>query len=156
LGLDRLGGICYVSDTLPGYSLVAESIGHVGGRHMTYLLIGIGGFLGANARYLVGSWCTERFGPSFPYGTLVINVTGSFAIGFILLLMTERVIEHPYWRLLFVSGFLGAYTTFSTFSFETFALIQERLYLSAVANMAGSVLLSLIAVVFGVIAARLL
>jgi CrcB protein len=123
---------------------------------VTYLLIGIGGFLGANARYFIGSWFAERYGPSFPLGTLVINVSGSFTIGFFLLFMAERVIEHPSWRLFFVTGFLGAYTTFSTFSFETFVLIQERSYLLALANMVGSVLLGLIAVLLGVIAARLL
>jgi CrcB protein len=123
---------------------------------VTYLLIGIGGFLGANARYLIGGWFAERYGPSFPYGTLVINVSGSFVIGFFLVLVTEHVIDHPHWRPFFVTGFLGAYTTFSTFSFETFALLQERAYLLALANMGGSVILGLIAVLLGVMAARLL
>jgi CrcB protein len=121
-----------------------------------YLIIGIGGFLGANARYLVGHWVAERYGPSFPHGTLVINVSGSLAIGFFLVLITERVNVHPNWRLFFVTGFLGAYTTFSTFSFESFALLQERSYLLALANVVGSVTLGLIAVLVGVIAARAL
>ena len=123
---------------------------------MIYLIIGIGGFLGANARYLVGHWFAERYGPSFPYGTLVINVSGSLAIGFILVLITERVNVHPNWRVFFVTGFLGAYTTFSTFSFESFALLQERSYLLALANIVGSVTVGLIAVLVGVIAARAL
>jgi fluoride exporter len=123
---------------------------------VTYLLIGIGGFLGANARYLIGGWIAERYGTSFPYGTLVINVSGSFVIGFFLVLTTERILAHPNWRLFVAIGFLGAYTTFSTFSFETFALVQERSYLLALANIVGSVALGLIAVLIGMMAARLL
>jgi CrcB protein len=123
---------------------------------MTYLIIGIGGFLGANARYLLGGWIAERYGTSFPYGTMVINVSGSFVIGFFLVLISDRFIIHPNWRLFFAIGFLGAYTTFSTFSFETFALIQQRSFVLAVANMAGSVVLGQLAVVAGMILARLL
>jgi CrcB protein len=123
---------------------------------VTYLLIGIGGFLGANARYLVGGWIAERFGAAFPYGTLVINVSGSFILGFFLVFISERLFVHPNWRLFFAIGFLGAYTTFSTFSFESLALIQERAYLLAMANMVGSVLLGLTAALGGMIVARLL
>lgn len=123
---------------------------------MTYLIIGLGGFLGANARYLLGGWIAERYGTSFPYGTLIINVSGSFAIGFFLGLISERFIVHPNWRLFFAIGFLGAYTTFSTFSFETLSLLQQRAFLLAVANMVGSVVLGQIAVLAGVILARLL
>jgi fluoride exporter len=123
---------------------------------VTYLLIGIGGFLGANARYVVAGWVTERYGASFPYGTLVINVSGSFLLGLFLALITDRFIVHPYWRLFFAIGFLGGYTTFSTFSFESFALLLERSFLLAVANMAGSVLLGQLAVLVGMWVARLL
>lgn len=121
---------------------------------MRYLVIGLGGFFGANARYLVGSWCAERFGLSFPYGTLVINVSGSFIVGFFLVLISDRFILHPHWRLFFVIGFLGAYTTFSTFSFESIALLQNRALLLALANMVGSVVLGLIAVIMGMALAR--
>jgi CrcB protein len=123
---------------------------------VTYLIIGIGGFLGANARYLLGGWIAERYGTSFPYGTLVINVSGSFVIGFFLVLISERFIVHPNWRLFFAIGFLGAYTTFSTFSFETLALVQQRSFFQALANMVGSVVLGQVAVVAGMILARLL
>jgi fluoride exporter len=125
-------------------------------RGVTYLLIGIGGFLGANARYLVGGWIAERFGTTFPYGTLIINVSGSFMLGFFLVFISERVFVHPNWRLFFAIGFLGAYTTFSTFSFESLALIEERAYLLAMANMVGSVILGLTAALGGMIVARLL
>jgi CrcB protein len=121
-----------------------------------YLIVGLGGFLGANARYVLGGWIAERFGTSFPYGTLVINVTGSFLIGFFLALITDRFVVHPNWRLFFAIGFLGAYTTFSTFSFESIALFRDGSWLLGVANLAGSVLLGLIAVVTGAALARLL
>ena len=127
-----------------------------GVRSVAYLLIGIGGFLGANARYLVAEWITERLGASFPYGTLVINVSGSFILGFFSIFISERLLVHANWRLFFAIGFLGAYTTFSTFSFENVALIQERSYVLALVNMLGSVFLGLIAVVAGIIVARLL
>ena len=110
---------------------------------MTYLLIGIGGFLGCNARYLLGSWIIERYGISFPYG-------------FFLVLISERFIVHPNWRFFFAVGFLGGYTTFSTFSFETFELMQQRSFFLALANIVGSVVLGQLAVVVGMRLARLL
>jgi CrcB protein len=119
-----------------------------------FLLIGLGGFLGANARYLIGGWVADRLSPSFPYGTLVINVSGSFVIGLFLALITERFSAPAGLRLFFAIGFLGAYTTFSTFSFESLALIQDRAYLAAAANVVGSVVLSLLAVTVGAVIGR--
>ncbi|MCL6649594.1 MAG: fluoride efflux transporter CrcB [Chloroflexi bacterium] len=123
---------------------------------MRYLLVGLGGFLGANARYLIGGWVAERFGTTFPYSTLVINVTGSLLLGFFLTLTTERFVADPGWRLFFAIGFLGAYTTFSTFSFESVVLLQERAWWLALANVFGSTLLGLAAVLLGIALARLL
>ncbi|GIW09090.1 MAG: hypothetical protein KatS3mg061_0147 [Dehalococcoidia bacterium] len=123
---------------------------------MRYLLVGLGGFLGANARYLLGGWVAERFGTTFPYGTLVINVTGSLLLGFFLTLTTERFVADPGWRLFFAIGFLGAYTTFSTFSFESVVLLQEHAWWLALANVFGSTLLGLAAVLLGIALARLL
>ena len=80
----------------------------------TFLIISLGAILGANARYWLGGWAAEKFGPSFPYGTLIINVTGSLMLGFFMTLITDRFIVDPRWRLLVAIGFLGAYTTFST------------------------------------------
>jgi CrcB protein len=122
---------------------------------MQYLLIGLGGFLGANARYILGGWIAARYGTSFPYGTLVINVSGSFLIGFFLVLVSERFIVHLNWRLFFAVGFLGGYTTFSTFSFESFTLMRDGSFFLALFNMVGSVVLGLIAVLIGAALARL-
>ncbi len=114
-----------------------------------YLMIGLGGFLGANARYLLGGWVADRLGPSFPYGTLVINVTGSLLIGLFLSLISERFVSPPSVRLFFAIGFLGAYTTFSTFTYESMALFEARAYVAAVANVFGSVVVGLLAVALG-------
>jgi CrcB protein len=73
---------------------------------VTYLIIGIGGFLGANARFLLGGWIAQRYGTTFPYGIMVIYVSGSFVIGFFLVLISERFIVHPNWRLFSAIGFL--------------------------------------------------
>ena len=127
-----------------------------GDAFLNYLIIGVGGFLGANVRYLVGGWAADRFGASFPYGTLLINVSGSFLIGLFLTMITERFVAPPSLRQFFAIGFLGAYTTFSTFSFESLALLQERSYLAAAANMIGSVILSMVAVAIGVVLGRVL
>ena len=161
-GLTTCGGYdtpaLHVADTQEAESITnvpGEAPNVSGVRSVAYLLIGIGGFLGANARYLVAGWITARLGASFPYGTLVINISGSFILGFFLIFISERLV-HANWRLFFAIGFLGAYTTFSTFSFENLALIQERSYVLALVNMLGSVFLGLVAVVAGIIVARLL
>jgi fluoride exporter len=84
-----------------------------------YLLVLFGGGVGALARYVAASAIMARFGGKFPLGTLVINVTGSFLIGFLMTMLTERFQLDPRWRLLLVVGFLGGYTTFSSFEWET-------------------------------------
>jgi CrcB protein len=121
-----------------------------------YLVISLGGILGANARYLLGTWIAQRYGTSFPYGTLVINISGSFVIGLFLTLISERFVVHPNWRLFFAVGFLGAYTTFSTFSYESVVLIQNGSWWLGLVNMVGSVVLGPVAVVLGMAVARLL
>ena len=122
---------------------------------MQYLVISLGGILGANARYLLGTWIAQRYGTSFPYGTLVINVSGSFVIGLFLTLIAERFVLHPNWRLFFAVGFLGAYTMFSTFSYESVVLLQNGSWRLGLVNMVGSVVLGPIAVVMGMAVARL-
>ena len=91
----------------------------------------------------------NRFGSRFPLGTLVINVTGSFFIGFLMAVLTERFKPHPNWRLLLVVGFLGGYTTFSSFEYESFRLVRDGSSWLGLLNVAGSVLLGFAAVWLG-------
>ena len=106
-------------------------------------------------RYVLGAAIMQRFGGSFPLGTFVINVTGSFLIGLIMTLLTERFQPHPYWRLLLVVGFLGGYTTFSSFEYETFQAARAGARWFGLLNVVGSVVLGYLAVWLGTaIAAR--
>lgn len=118
---------------------------------MAFLLVAIGGVLGANARYVVSQWAAARWGAAFPYGTLAINATGSLLLGLVLALDAARLGNNPDVRLLVTTGFLGAYTTFSTFAFETVALGRQRDHWPAVANIAGSVALGLGGAALGVL-----
>jgi fluoride exporter len=121
---------------------------------MTYLAISIGAVLGANARFLVGGWVTDRLGPVFPYGTLIVNVTGSFALGLVLTMVAGRP-DAPWWvRPALAIGFLGSYTTFSSFSNETLGLVQNGSVGLAVANVVGSVGATLLAVYLGTVLGR--
>jgi CrcB protein len=122
----------------------------------TCLIIGLGGFLGANCRYLVGGWAANQFGSAFPFGTLIINLTGSFVIGLFLTWIGGRFVAPPGWRLFFAVGFLGAYTTFSTYTFESLALLQSRAYLAGLANLFGSAALGIGAVALGSIVGGLM
>jgi len=119
------------------------------------LWVGIGGFLGANARYLLGGWVAERIGTQFPWGTFIINVSGSFLLGLFIVLATERFMP-PHLRLLVAIGFLGAYTTFSTFEYETLALAESGSLLRALANVVFSVIAGFFAVWLGSKLARLI
>src|SRR3954465_8031874 len=121
---------------------------------MDYLWVGVGGFVGANARYILGNWIVGRLGPGFPAHTLIINVSGSFLIGVILTLLTERLEVDPAWRLLLVVGFLGGYTTFSSYSFEALGLLRGGDWVAAAGYMLGSNVLGLVACAAGVVLAR--
>jgi fluoride exporter len=118
--------------------------------------VGLGGFLGANARYFLGAYISDRWDAVFPLGTFIINVTGSFILGFFMAYGQDRPWVEPGARLLFAVGFLGAYTTFSTFEYETLRLIQERELLFAMLNILGSVLSGAVAVFAGFVVGELL
>ena len=117
-------------------------------------MVAAGGMLGALARYLVGLWAAERWGADFPWGTLIVNVTGCLAIGFGLTLLTERLSADPSWRLFFVTGFLGAYTTFSAYGWESAQLLADGAVGRALVNLVGSVALGLLATGLGIALAR--
>ena len=121
---------------------------------MKYLLILLGGGVGSLARYVVGSVIATRFGTRFPAGTMVVNVTGCFLIGLIMTLLTERLQPHPHWRLALVVGFLGGYTTFSSFEWETYSAVREGGLWIGLANIVGSVTLGYAAVWLGALLAR--
>jgi fluoride exporter len=118
------------------------------------LWISVGAIVGANLRYFVAQQVARWTSPDFPWGTLAINITGSFILGFFLVWTTERVIADPRWRLMIAVGFCGGYTTFSSYAYETFVLAEQRQWLPAIWNMAGSNLLSLAGVVLGALLAR--
>ncbi|MFZ2196212.1 MAG: fluoride efflux transporter CrcB [Thermodesulfovibrionales bacterium] len=113
------------------------------------LIIGLGGFLGAIARYIVALWIGQRWGRTFPLGTFVVNVSGSFLISLLMSLFTEKFMVNPQLRLFLVIGFLGAYTTFSTFEYETGNLVKDGEWSMALANVILSVIAGFVALKFG-------
>jgi CrcB protein len=123
---------------------------------MKYLWVGLGGALGSIARYTVGLWVYERLGTRFPYGTLLINLSGCFIIGFALTVLDAHLALPHEWRLAIPIGFVGAYTTFSTFEYETLRLVQNGQGALAFLYVALSLLVGFAAVWAGVAAGRLL
>ena len=121
---------------------------------MQIIWIGLGGFLGANARYFVQQWFANLLGPHFPFGTLLANVSGSFLIALFLTLATERLAISPEIRLFVAVGFLGGFTTFSSFSLETFYLGIQNGLLVASFYFLGNTVLGLIGVVLGIMLAQ--
>jgi CrcB protein len=122
---------------------------------LPYFLVGVGGFLGANARFLLARGVGSIFETRFPLGTFVINISGSFLLGILGTVVTQKVFPaSEAMRLALGVGFLGAFTTFSTFEFETHALLNDGSWLTATANMFGSLLVGLLAVRAGIVVAR--
>jgi fluoride exporter len=119
-----------------------------------YLMVAMGGALGSVLRFWVGGYVSNRLGTRFPYGTFLINVTASFLIGFILTLLAERTHWSPNWRYLIPIGFIGGYSTFSTFEYESFRVFQDGELLMAALNVVLSVTLGFFAVWLGVITGR--
>ncbi len=120
---------------------------------MNYLLVGVGGFVGANARYVVGLWLASVLGAAFPYGTMAVNLTGSLVAGILLGLGDTRGIADES-RLLLVTGFLGGYTTFSAFTVETMRLAEQTGIATAAVNVLASVGVGLVAALIGIYVGR--
>jgi CrcB protein len=118
------------------------------------LVISIGAIVGANARWMISRFAARALGATFPYGTLFINVTGSFIVGFFMIWTTERVLLDPRWRLLVVVGFCGAFTTFSSYAFETMSYFEQGQWLLLFTNFASNNLLCLGAALAGMAVAR--
>jgi fluoride exporter len=121
-----------------------------------YWMIGVGGFAGSIARFWLGSYITYRMGARFPYGTFVINISGSFLIGLVVTLLAEGAHWSSNLLYLIPIGFIGAYTTFSTFELEAFRSVRNGDLLLALLNVILSVAVGFIAVWLGVIAGRTL
>lgn len=121
-----------------------------------YLLIAVGGALGSIARYWVGSTISGRIGAKFPYGTFVINITACVIIGFTLTYLSKRADLNPAWRYLFPVGFIGAYSTFSTYEWETLSTLRSGAFALGALYALGSLVLGLAAVWAGTALADLI
>lgn len=121
-----------------------------------FLLVAVGGMVGAVARYGLTGWISSRTDGGFPYGTLAVNLIGSFAIGLFLTLALERFSWSPGIRLSVTVGFLGAFTTFSTFSYETVELLREGAYAMATLNAGATLFGCLAATLLGILLAKLI
>jgi fluoride exporter len=122
---------------------------------MPYLLVGLGGFVGANARFVVARLVGAMFETRFPLGTFVINISGSFLLGVLGTIVAQKLMPNAEaMRLALGVGFLGAFTTFSTFEFETHALFDDGSWLTATTNMFASLFVGLLAVRAGIVVAK--
>lgn len=121
-------------------------------------VVGLGGFLGANARYWLGLWMTGKWGAQFPWATFAINVSGSFVLGLLLAYLAARaeLAAGPTLQLLIGVGFLGAYTTFSTFEYDNLQLLMTGQWFRALLNALGSLAAGLVAAGLGVLLGRTL
>lgn len=120
------------------------------------LLVAVSGALGALSRFVLEGIVGQRYGGAFPLGTFLVNITGSLLLGFFFTLATERFAIAPAVRSAVAVGFLGAYTTFSTLSFETFRLLEDGAYLLGALNALGSLAAGLVAIYVGVVLGRIL
>ena len=119
-----------------------------------YLWVSFGALLGANLRYFISRLAAKLLSTNFPYGTLIINVTGSFILGLFLIWTTERVLVDPKWRWLIAIGFCASYTTFSSYAFETMAYFEQGHWSLFALNIVSNNLLCLAAVLAGAALAK--
>jgi CrcB protein len=120
----------------------------------TVLLISLGAIIGANLRYFVAQLVARAIPASFPLGTLIINISASFILGFFLIWTSERVLADPRWRLFIAVGFCATYSTYSSYAFETFALFEKGQFGLAALNFLATNVVCFIAVVLGAMLAR--
>ena len=120
------------------------------------LAISVAAIVGANLRYLISRFAAKELGSILPYGTLAINIVGSFIVGFFVIWTTERVLVDPRWRLLVIVGFCGSFTTFSSYAFETMAYFEQGQWALMLANIFANNLLCLGGVLAGIAVARAL
>jgi fluoride exporter len=118
------------------------------------LIAGLGGFIGAALRYWTSILSYRFFGPKFPYGTLIVNIVGCFLIGLLMTMFEQKFIMNPGLRIFLTVGILGGFTTFSTFSYETIALLREGSYLMGCENIIFSLAGCLIATLVGIIVGK--
>jgi CrcB protein len=111
-----------------------------------YFAVGVGGFVGSIVRFWLATYIGQRMGTRFPYGTFLINVSGSFLVGVVMTILTERTHLSPTWRYLIPIGFIGGYTTFSTFEYETLRAIQDGQFTIGLLNIVLSVVLGFLMV----------
>jgi CrcB protein len=121
-----------------------------------FLAISVAAIVGANLRFLLSRLAAREFGTGFPYGTLAINIVGSFIVGFFVIWTTERVLVDPRWRLLVVVGFCGSFTTFSSYAFETMAYFEQGRWGLMLTNVLSNNLLCLGGALAGIALARAL
>ena len=119
-----------------------------------FLAISLAAVVGANLRYLLSRFAARELGAVFPYGTLGINILGSFIVGFFVIWTTERALVDPRWRLLVVVGFCGSFTTFSSYAFETMAYFEQGQWALMLANIFSNNLLCLGGALAGMALAR--
>lgn len=121
---------------------------------LNLLIIALGGALGAVSRFLLGNGVSRALGSALPYGTFVINIVGCFAMGLLMTIIVDREMFPAAWRLFLCVGFLGGFTTFSSFGYEALMLLTEGRLLAVLAYVGGSVVLGLVAAAAGVLCAR--
>lgn len=121
----------------------------------TILWIGLGGFLGANARYWLGSLINRWLGTGFPWATGLVNISGALLIGIIATLFVDRAVDNESLRLFLIVGLLGGYTTFSSYTWEAVTMMEQNRWLPAIAYLVGSNVLGILACVAGVLIARI-